>query len=111
MVSLENKARFYIDIMSSIIGHDVLDMSRTPRLVWSRYMVCHKMRSVGYGVAEIGRCIGIDHSTVSYGLKQVSEMLKMPKMYQYETRIWNRFEEILSLKKNDMTYEKNLDEN
>lgn len=110
-VEPENEACRYVRMLSAIVGRNVLERSRRPVFVWARNMISYQMVKDGYGVTDIGRCLGLHHSTIIYAVGQVREMLKIPTMYREETRIWERFQEMLSLEKNDMNYEKNLDEN
>lgn len=87
----------YVRVMSDIVGQDILVRTRSSLLVWARNMVAYQLRSEGYPVVSVGNCLGINHSTVTHSSSRVREMLKRPKMYVREARIWTEFQKQLSL--------------
>ena len=93
-------AECYVGIMSSIIGTDILNRSRDHRMVWARNIVAYQMRRRGHSLSSIGKCLGLDHSTVAHCERSVKDMLFWPSMYPEEIKIWQNFQEKLSLQKN-----------
>lgn len=90
------KARRYAEILSVVLGKDIMRRSRKSDVVWARYMLMYQMRMDGYSLSVVGKCAGVDHSTVVHAVKNVTKMLHTPAMYQPETEVWQKF---LSLQK------------
>lgn len=87
----------YVDSMSDIVGMDILQKSRLSKLVWARYMVAYQMRQDGYSVLSVGRMLGLDHSSVTHCMGRMRMMLDNPRLYDWETRIWMKFQKTLTL--------------
>lgn len=97
--SPEGMAGYYVEVMSEIIGRNVLDRSRNRDLVWGRNMIAYQLLRSGLSLSEVGRLLGMDHSTMHYCKGQVAKMLSMPSMYVREIDIWNQFQERIILNK------------
>lgn len=95
----ESDAAYYVGIMSDIVGADILVRSRDHRMVWARNIVAYQMRLRGHSLYSVGRCLGLNHSTVVHCTKSVKDMLFLPSMYPDEIKIWQKFQEKLSLQK------------
>ena len=85
-----------IEMMSEVVGTDILVRSRDKILVYARYMVAYYLREFGFSYHEIGNFLNMNHATIIHGVKMIKEMLSYPQMYQEETKIWQKF---LSLQK------------
>lgn len=83
--------------MSGIIGRDILVRSRERPVVWGRAMVAYTMRKDGMTLYHIAHALDLNHSTIVYAVKNVKRMLRYPSMYSNEWRIWQEFNERLSL--------------
>lgn len=94
---VRNVAERYVRIMSDIVGEDILIRTRSSLLVWARNMVAYQLRIEGYSVTAVGKCLGLNHSSVTHCMSRVKDMLSHPMFYARETRIWQRFKETLSL--------------
>lgn len=102
---LEKKIRFrmgaamYIEIMSEIIGADVLERTRRQIKVWARSLIAYQLRIDGETFMAIGEHLGITHATVIHGINQVEKMLTYPHMYSDLVELWAEFQKRLSLQK------------
>lgn len=92
-------AKKYCDVMSGILGRDVMMASRKDDIVWGRKMVAFQLSRDGFMVSQIAGSLGQTHSTVLHSIKGVTEMLHTPVMYDTEIRIWQKFIETLNLQK------------
>ena len=95
----ESDASEAVTTMGEIIPFDLSNPCRKTNIVWARYMVEYYLRSLGYSLSKISSLFRRDHSTVVHSVKEVEKMLESPNFYQDETKIWNEFQERLSLKK------------
>ena len=94
---VEQRAKFYSDLMSKIVGSDILCSSRLQPFVWARNMVAYKLHQDGYTNAMIGFAIGRDHSTITYCVGKVKDMLNNPGMYKNEIDVWEEFNKNIEL--------------
>ena len=92
-------AAMYIEIMSGIIGSDVLERTRRQIKVWARSLIAYQMRIDGETFMAIGEHLGITHATVIHGINQVEKMLTYPHMYSDLVELWAEFQKRLSLQK------------
>lgn len=88
---------YYIDPMSKILGSDMLTRCRDAEYVWARYIVSYQMSLDGYSRPVIGKLMGLDHSTITHGIRRIEEMLAHPCFYVKENKIWQKYREALSL--------------
>lgn len=65
-------------------GRSVADRDQRRTMVWARHLLAYQMRTEGYSLNEIGRCIRRDHTTVLSSLRQVENMMAMPQAYRFE---------------------------
>ena len=56
-----------------------------------RKMVAHRLVREGYGVCEIGRAMGKDHSSVSCMAKRMDDLLYFPRVYAEENGLYAAF--------------------
>jgi chromosomal replication initiation ATPase DnaA len=63
----------------------VLKKNRLTEFVIARQLYCYYAKGMGFGLAEIGRIINRDHSTVLYSINKVNELQKVKdkKMMNY----------------------------
>lgn len=97
---VDEAGSLYANILSEIIGRNILERCRERSVVWARNILCYRLYLDGYSLHQIGKFVGVNHTTVLYGRNQVSNMLEMPSMYPDEIKLWERFTELLSLQKN-----------
>lgn len=83
----------YIYAMSDVVGCDIRGKSRLRAMAWGRYIVAYRLSSEGATTSGIARVLGIDRTTVIYGVRQVETMLKYPNAYLYEYHLWKQFNE------------------
>lgn len=94
---IEEAGPIYVGILSALVGRDIRERVREREIVWARYMACYRLVMDGYSLCQVGKFMGIDHSTVSHAKKQVAHMLDMPSMYPEEIILWKKFIGLLSL--------------
>jgi chromosomal replication initiation ATPase DnaA len=95
----EKDAEAAVESMGEVVPYDLYQPCRKANIVWARYMVEYYLRSLGYSLHKVAKLFSRDHATVVHSVKEVDKMLRAPKMYPEETKIWNKFQEKLSLKK------------
>lgn len=95
----ESRAQYFIRVMNDIIGDNVLRRSRKRELVWGRNIVAYQMKREKFQSVDIAKCLGLRHCTITHAVSSVVEMLNMPGLYQNEMRLWNFFQEMISLQK------------
>ena len=86
-------AEFYVTTMSDIVGRDIRLRSRKQLVVWARNMVAYQLRQEGYVTTDIGKTLGLDHSTITHCQGKVRDMLANPRLYVSEMRVWREFKE------------------
>ena len=96
----EVRPELYREIMSEIVGMDVLTRCRRQDLVWARNMIAYQLRKDGLSLKNVGIAVGLNHSTVMNCMHQVERMLERPSMYEKETEIWQKFQNSLNSRKN-----------
>ena len=81
----ENKAELLengVKVIEDLFGVDVRNnKSRVREVADLRAIYCYRMRNAGVSLSDIGRFLGIDHSTVHHGCKKVSDALDYPLIY------------------------------
>lgn len=95
----ERDAEDAVMAMWEVVPADLAEPCRKANVVWARYMVEYYLRSLGYSLHKIAGLFKRDHSTVVHSVKEVKKMLSAPRLYQDEAKIWNEFQEKLSLNK------------
>lgn len=96
---VDEVGRYYLDVMSEIMGESVGVRSRRSNLTWGRYMVAYQLRQDGFSLVEIGRVLQKNHSSIINGLKKMDNMLDYPWAHKLEISFWERFQKELSLRK------------
>lgn len=95
----ETDPQIYIVAMSQVVGNGFLSHSRKSEYVWSRNMVAYQMFLDGFSQEVISKTLGKHRCTILYSIGKVGDMLKTPRFYKEEMRIWMDFQEMLSLQK------------
>lgn len=57
-----------------------------------RVFLAYRLSEEGYGLSEIGRAMGRNHSTISHLIKRFRDMLLLPIVYKEEIALYKRFE-------------------
>lgn len=91
---LRDDAERFCCIMLSVSGADATLESRRRPVVMARVMVANALMMAGHSGISTGIILGIDHSTVHYYKKKMSEILSAPG-YDAERQIWKKFNERL----------------
>ena len=78
---------------TDLVGKGILSSSRLRELVIGRMMIVYQLRTEGYSLKAIGRYL-IRHQASVYQLqKRMEDVLKYPKIFSDEIRMWNEFQE------------------
>lgn len=93
----EDRSSLYIDLMSKIVGSDILQKSRNQTIVWARNMVAYCLRLDGLSLEKVGKILNLNHTSILYCERQVKRMLDRPVMYYRECELWQKFQNELSL--------------
>lgn len=78
---------------TDIVGKGILSSSRLREKVVGRMMIVYQMRTEGYSLKAIGRYLIRHHASVYQLQKRMEDVLKYPKIFSDEIRMWNEFQE------------------
>lgn len=78
---------------TDMVGKGILSSSRLRELVVGRMMIVYQMRTEGYTLKAIGRYMIRHHASVYQLQKRMEDVLKYPKIFSDEIRMWNEFQE------------------
>lgn len=78
---------------TDIVGKGILSSSRLRGKVVGRMMIVYQMRTEGYSLKSIGRYLIRHHASVYQLQKRMEDVLKYPKIFPDEIRMWNEFQE------------------
>lgn len=78
---------------TDIVGKGILSSSRLREKVVGRMMIVYQMRTEGYSLMGIGRHLVRHHASVYQLQRKMEDVLKYPKIFSDETRMWNEFQE------------------
>ena len=78
---------------TDIVGKGILSSSRLRGKVVGRMMIVYQMRTEGYSLKAIGRYLVRHHASVYQLQRKMEDVLKYPKMFSEETRMWKEFQE------------------
>lgn len=78
---------------TDIVGKGILSSSRKREAVIGRMMIVYQMRTEGYSLEAIGRYLIRHHTSVYQLQRKMEDVLKYPKMYSDENRMWDEFQE------------------
>lgn len=92
---VRTRGRILLDMMEDIIGVPIVKKSRTPVLAWARAMVAYQLLKEGYGVAEAGRMLDRNHSTISVMRDKVEWLLQFPRNRKNLFNIWEQFQKAI----------------
>lgn len=87
----------YVKIMSDILGVSPLLMSRKKDLVWGRNAIAYQLCQDGFSQKEIASVVHKNRVTVVHCIQMMELALRNPRQYYSEMKIWNKFQEKLSL--------------
>ena len=76
-----------------IVGKGILSSSRLREKVIGRMMIVYQLRTEGYSLKAIGRYLIRHHASVYQLQKRMEDVLKYPKIFSDEIRMWNEFQE------------------
>ena len=65
-------------------------------VVWVKTMVAYEMMQEGFTLAEIGRQIGRDHSTIIHYRHKMENALSLPQAYKDIIPVWEEFQKRLN---------------
>lgn len=78
---------------TDIVGKGILSSSRLREKVVGRMMIVYQLRTEGYSLKAIGRYLVRHHASVYQLQRKMEDVLKYPKMFSDETRMWKEFQE------------------
>ena len=74
-VGIDETFAKYHKAMLDVSGEDCTERTRRRSVVWARNIVAWQMTEDCFTTTQIGRCLGLDHSTVCHCRDAVKEML------------------------------------
>lgn len=78
---------------TDIVGKGILSSSRLRELVIGRMMIVYQLRTEGYSLKAIGRYLVRHHASVYQLQRKMEDVLKYPKVFPDEIRMWKEFQE------------------
>ena len=87
-----NRAGELLDIIGDIYGCDIPLRSRKAEYVWARAMVVYQLRQEGFTLMEIGRMMGMHHSSVFHLEGKMKDALMYSFAYRDVIDIWKQFQ-------------------
>lgn len=78
---------------TDMVGKGILSSSRRRELVVGRMMIVYQMRTEGYTLKAIGRYLIRHHASVYQLQLRMEDVLKYPKIFSDEIRMWKEFQE------------------
>lgn len=78
---------------TDMVGKGILSSSRLREKVVGRMMIVYQMRTEGYTLKAIGRYLIRHHASVYQLQLRMEDVLKYPKIFSDEIRMWNEFQE------------------
>jgi hypothetical protein len=79
-------------LMEETIGETIPSKSRETRFVWARAMVVYQLRQEGFTLMEIGRMMGMHHSSVFHLEGKMKDALMYSFAYRDVIDIWKQFQ-------------------
>lgn len=84
-----------VRVISELFGVNIKSRSRSRDVVDLRCMYCYWMRNERFSLHEIGKYLGIDHSTVHHNFKKMAGAMDVPESWQELMRKYERFKEAM----------------
>ena len=84
-----------VRVISELFGVNIKSRSRSRDVVDLRCMYCYWMRNNGCSLNEIGKYLGLDHSTVHHNFKKMSGAMDVPESWQELMGKYERFNEAM----------------
>lgn len=79
-----------IKFISVCFGASPLCERRTPQATYARAVFSYRMRHTGMHLADIGRFIGRDHSTITHYIRMMDDALAYPRQFKEINRLWQK---------------------
>lgn len=89
-IPCNERTRQLIGYAEHSVGHKLED-SRKYENVIIRNFVAYQLRLEGYSYGEIGKAMGVNHSTVVHYYKKMMDILSLPNVFNSEIRLYNSF--------------------
>lgn len=81
-------------VIRELFDVDVRDRCRVRKVADIRAVFCYRMRVSGLSLVDIGKFLGINHSTVHHNYKKVADAFEYPLMYQDIIEMYARFNSV-----------------
>lgn len=91
VIQIPHRAEDLLAVLCGLTGRRMNLRSRDSEVVWAKAMVAYRMMEEGYTLAEIGRQLGKDHSTVIHYRHKMQDALSLPQAYQDILPLWYEF--------------------
>ena len=87
----KERCRELIDIAQDVTGRVINKRSRKNEDVFVRCYVASRMVEEDYTKSEIGRALGMSHSSIDFYVKKLNDILAMPLMFVKEVAQYKEF--------------------
>lgn len=81
-----------LSTMEGVVGEDILDGSRKDVKVIARSFLAYQLSRDGYTEYQIGRLLGMDHSSINYLKRKAKEIIDAPAFNRDAFQIWQQFQ-------------------
>lgn len=90
-LTLKSAPEEYVGAMNEMMGFDITARDRHLEYTYARYMVAYLMFKDGFSHPEIAKALRRDRATVVHALSVWRSVLEMPRAYQKEIEIYNKY--------------------
>ena len=80
-----------VEVMKETSELDVLERNRRADYVRARVVLCFVAKQEGFSQHEVGKALGLNHSTVCYHEKVMDKALSLPGQYADYINLYNKF--------------------
>ena len=90
-----NRAGELLCVLENIFGEKLNFDSREKNCAWAKAMISYQMTKEGFTTLEVGRQMGLDHSTIIHNRDKMETALSLSYAYRDIINIWNQFQNYL----------------
>lgn len=96
--NLRERYELVKSVVEDVMTHKITD-ERTRDNVLCRMFIAYILHQDGYSLSKIGEMLGKDHSTITYLVRTVKDMIQVPLAYSFEISKLNSIETKLQWEK------------
>ena len=82
----------FVDAMNDVMGMDIRQKCRKHELVWARNLVAYQLSKEGLTQEQISRLVGVNRTTVLWGVRNARWMFDHRSQYVPEHRLYREYQ-------------------